>query len=256
MTNILETGGIPDAGIEARWICEDALDEVQALQIAERRAKHEPLQYLLGKWEFYGLDFYVGEGVLIPRADTETLVDAVLSRCHVGSGDEIADLCCGSGCIAVALQVHLEDARVCGIELSPKAWEYARKNAALHAPFMKIFCANVLDPTTAAQFHGLAAITCNPPYLTREDMESLQAEVRHEPELALGGGDDGLRYYREITALWKDSLRPGGMLFYEVGIYQAGDVAGILRENGFTQVKVIQDLNGIDRVVCGQVPNS
>lgn len=251
LAEILAAGGIPDAELEAKWILEDVPDAQTAVQIAKRRAAHEPLQYLLGTWEFYGLRLYVGKGVLIPRADTETLVDAVLERYRGRKNLRIADLCSGSGCIALALRQHLPNAEITGIENSGTAREYALRNAAytgLPVPFVQ---GDVLCPETAAQYRDLDVIVSNPPYLTADDMAHLQAEVRHEPALALAGGKDGLRFYEGITPLWRDALKKGGMLVYEVGIGQADAVSAILSENGFTYTEKIRDLNGVERVVMG-----
>lgn len=249
---ILRQGGVENANLEAQWIMEDIPDAEEACAIARKRAAHYPLQYLLGAWEFYGMRFYVGEGVLIPRADTEILVDTVLHRYQEYSGGRIIDLCAGSGCIALALKQQLADTKVCGIELSGKALEYARKNAALHHLPVEFYAANVLDPTTAVQFSEIDVIVSNPPYLTEEDMANLQPEVTHEPKMALAGGEDGLLFYRELTALWKNTLKKGGLLAFEVGIHQAESVKDILEANGFTEIAVVPDLCGIDRVVCGK----
>ena len=250
---VLSAGGVEDAELEAKWILEDADSPEQARQIAQHRAKHEPLQYLLGKWEFYGLTMFVGAGVLIPRADTETLVDAVLFRVKDCSGQVIADLCTGSGCIALALAAHMHDTRFAGIDFSAKALEYAEKNLAYHQlSNVRFDCADVLDETAAAQYQNLAAIVCNPPYLTAEDMRNLQAEVCYEPETALYGESDGLHFYREITRIWKHTLCTGGLLAYEVGIGQADDVAAILSQNGFAEVEKIRDLNGVERVIVAK----
>lgn len=251
LEEILLAGGIENAAMEARWIAEDITDAEQARSIARKRAEHYPLQYLLGAWEFYGMRFLVGEGVLIPRADTETLVDTVLQCRRAYSGGTIVDLCTGSGCIALALQQQLTDTKICGIDLSPKALEYARKNAEFHHLPVEFYNANVLDPTTAAQFSDLDGIVSNPPYLTADDMHTLQTEVTHEPSMALAGGEDGLRFYREITALWKHTLKPGGLLAFEVGMGQAEAVRAILAKNAFENIAVVPDLCGIDRVVYG-----
>lgn len=251
---VLSSGAVEDAALEAKWILEDADSPEQARQIAQHRAKHEPLQYLLGKWEFYGLTMFVGEVVLIPRADTETLVDAVLSRVKDRTGQMIADLCTGSGCIALALASQMDDTQFAGLDLSAKALEYAKKNLAYHQfPNVKFDCADVLDEAAAAQYQNLAAIVCNPPYLTASDMRNLQAEVRFEPETALYGEPDGLHFYREITRIWKHTLCDGGLLCYEVGIGQADDVAAILSQNGFAEIEKIRDLNGVERVVLGRI---
>ena len=253
LTAVLQSGGIDDPALEAKWILEDTASEADARAAAARRAKHEPLQYLLGKWEFYGLTMFVGEGVLIPRADTETLVDAVLSRVKDCPGRMIADLCTGSGCIVLALAAHMDDTRFAGIDFSEKALEYAEKNLAYHRlSNVKFDRADVLDAAVAAQYQNLAAIVCNPPYLTAEDMRNLQAEVRFEPETALYGEPDGLHFYREITRIWKHTLCDGGLLCYEVGIGQADDVAAILSQNGFAEIEKIRDLNGVERVVLGR----
>ena len=129
---MLNSGGIEDAELEAKWILEDAGSAEQAREIARQRAKHAPLQYLLGKWEFYGLTVFVGPGVLIPRADTETLVDAVLSRVKDKAGQRIADLCTGSGCIALALARHMPQTVFTGADISEQALAYALKNKAYH----------------------------------------------------------------------------------------------------------------------------
>ena len=252
LTAILAAAGIEDPALEAKWICEDIPGADKARGIARRRADREPLQYLLGKWEFYGLELRVKPGVLIPRADTETLVEAVLERTENSEHTEIIDLCTGSGCIALALKKHLPLAKVLGIELNPAAHGIAVVNEmrlGLGAQFLR---GDVLDPWTCGLFSGQSVITCNPPYLTADDMAHLQPEVRHEPETALFGGEDGLHFYREITRLWKDALKPGGLLCYEIGCTQAESVSAIMRENGFTEIEVLRDLGGNDRVVAGR----
>ncbi len=253
LVKMLRAGGIEDAELEAKWITEDAASEAAALEIAERRAKHEPLQYLLGTWEFYGLPFCVGEGVLIPRADTETLVDAVRMRMADADGQQIADLCTGSGCIALALAAHMPLTQFTGIDISGQALQYAEKNIVLNgAHNMRTECADVLAAETAARYHGLAAVVCNPPYLTAEDMQNLQAEVRYEPALALYGGADGLDFYRRITALWRGALKDGGLFVFETGCTQTSAVRDILVENGFRETEILRDLGGNPRVVLGR----
>ena len=252
LTAILKAGGIPDAELEAQWILEDIPDADDALDIARKRAEHQPLQYLLGAWEFYGLPIRVGKGVLIPRADTETLVDAALERLRHISAPKIADLCTGSGCIALALKSQRPDADICGVEKSDAAMAYARKNAESLRMNVSVFAGDVLDAQTAERFAGLDAIVCNPPYLTADDMQQLQEEVRYEPTAALDGGQDGLLFYREITRLWQHALKNGAWLCYEVGIGQADDVAGILAGYAFGDIRKLRDLNGVERVVCGK----
>ena len=252
IVRILRAGGIEEPELEARWITQDIPDAAKALHIARRRAQHEPLQYLLGTWEFYGLPMLVGKGVLIPRADTETLVDAVLMRTEQIAAPRIVDLCTGSGCIALALKSQRQNAVVTGIEQSPEALQYAQKNAAACKLDITLLHADVLHAQTAARHHELDVVVSNPPYLTAEDMLHLQQEVTHEPALALAGGADGLHFSREITRLWKQTLKPNGLLAYEVGYAQAEAVRAILADNGFTEIETVRDLNGMERVVLGR----
>ncbi len=269
LVGYLRSRSIPDAAFDVRCMCEQVTgrrleqlmtegipteDENPLRNMAQRRAFGEPLQYILGEWEFYGMRMFVGRGVLIPRPDTETLVDLVLREYKGSPSLRIADLCTGSGCIALALQKHLPDANVTGIELSGEAISYARRNAAEHGLPVTLVQADVLDPGTAAGFAELDVLVSNPPYLTDEEMQHLQEEIRSEPETALAGGRDGLDFYRRITALWKHALRPGGRIAYETGEQQGADVSRILAENGLTEIRVVKDLAGHDRVVTGILP--
>lgn len=219
--------------------------------LAYRRICGYPLQYLLGKWEFFGLPFYVGEGVLIPRQDTETLVETVL-KIKLPENPKILDLCSGSGCIAVSLALNIKNADVTAVEISDKAAEYIKKNAELNNTDLNIVKDDVMSEKTAAIFSGIDAIVCNPPYLTAEDMKSLQKEVTFEPETALFGGKDGLDFYRSITKIWKDCLKSGGILAYEIGMGQEDAVMKILEENNFINIEMTEDLSGIIRVVRGE----
>lgn len=219
--------------------------------LAYRRICGYPLQYLLGKWEFFGLPFYVGEGVLIPRQDTETLVETVL-KIKLPENPKILDLCSGSGCIGVSLALNIKNADVTAVEISDKAAEYIKKNAELNNTDLNIVKDDVLSEKTAEIFSGIDAIVCNPPYLTADDMKSLQKEVTFEPETALFGGKDGLDFYRNITKLWKDCLKSGGILAYEIGMGQEDAVMKILEENNFINIEMTEDLSGIIRVVRGE----
>lgn len=219
--------------------------------LAYRRICGYPLQYLLGKWEFFGLPFYVGEGVLIPRQDTETLVETVL-KIKLPENPKILDLCSGSGCIAVSLALNIKNADVTAVEISDKAAEYIKKNAELNNTDLNIVKDDVMSEKTAAIFSGIDVIVCNPPYLTAEDMKSLQKEVTFEPETALFGGKDGLDFYRSITKIWKDCLKSGGILAYEIGMGQEDAVMKILEENNFINIEMTEDLSGIIRVVRGE----
>ncbi|MFA5659574.1 MAG: peptide chain release factor N(5)-glutamine methyltransferase [Oscillospiraceae bacterium] len=216
----------------------------------DRRKNGEPLQYILGEWEFYGFDFKVGSGVLIPRQDTETLVDVVLER-NKAESPVIADLCSGSGCIAVALDKKIKSARVFAVELSSEALPYLTKNIKINSSGVKIICGDVTEKETLGNIPMCDVIACNPPYLSRKDMSVIQKDVGFEPEIAFFGGDDGLDFYRIIAKLWAEKLRSGGVLAFEIGIGQQNAVSGLLAENGFKNIQIKNDLCSIARVVSG-----
>lgn len=262
---MLENAGIPDADFDVKCIMEQVTgnrfaselhpeQKQQILDMIQRRSKGEPLQYILGEWEFYGLRMFVGKGVLIPRPDTEILVDTVLHWCRGKSGLKILDLCTGSGCIALALKKHLPDAEVSAVDTSEKALSYARQNAEYHHLEIDFYHADVLDKHFAGQFHDYDVIVSNPPYLTGQEMQELQIEVRHEPAIALLGGsdEDGTYFYRNITGIWKDALKSGGLLAYEIGWKQARRVSELLNSHAFRQIQVIQDYEQRDRAVLGE----
>lgn len=266
----LENSGNPDARFDALCIFQDMLNETHPLflpsepveesaenkirELTEKRCSGYPLQYLLGQWEFFGFPVKVGEGVLIPRPDTETLVEQIIDICkksHLES-PEIADLCSGSGCIAIALKKHIPGARVYAVELSDEALVYLRQNVSVNNTDIEIIQGDVLDENFSRRFSGLDIIVSNPPYLTGEEMQSLQTEVSYEPEKALYGGTDGLDFYRRMTALWKDSLKTGGWLAYEFGRGQHDDVKEILENNSFTDIELRIDGGGIIRTAAGR----
>lgn len=268
LRKVLERNNIESPQFEAMCIVEHLFDkklqqllldrsvaseeqEATANNIVYRRCKGEPLQYLLGRWEFYGLEFFVGEGVLIPRQDTETLVDLSLGL-KLGNSPKILDLCSGSGCIAVTLEKNMHNSDVTAVEISQKAVEYINKNKVYNKSDISVVKADVLDPKTADKFEEIDLIVCNPPYLTADDMKKLQKEVEFEPETALFGGEDGLDFYRCITEIWKKTLKNGGILAYEIGMGQENDVCSIMKNNNFTDISMQADLCGVIRVVYGK----
>lgn len=215
----------------------------------ERRIHGEPLQYILGEWEFYGLPFKVGKGVLIPRQDTETLVDAA-SRFLEGRGKDerrTLDLCAGSGCIGISLAKTANADVVC-VEKFAEAFAYLKENIALNGARVEAVLGDVFDENAVNGEFDL--IVSNPPYLTEDDMRSLQKEVRSEPQTALFGGKDGLNYYRKILAMYTPKLKSGGMLAVEIGIHQENSVCDIFRENGL-KPQTEKDFCGVYRVVYG-----
>lgn len=271
-TEQLDGAGIPDSRFDVLCIFQDMLgekepmfrpneevaevDELRIRELVKRRCQGEPLQYLLGEWEFYGLPMKVGEGVLIPRPDTETLIENVLSTVRKKSlkAPRIADLCSGSGCIAITLKHMIPSAEVYAVELSEKALGYLRQNKELNSADVCIIHGDVLSEETVGALPELDIIVSNPPYLTREEMSELQIEVSHEPEMALAGGEDGLDFYRAMTPLWKKSLRPGGALIYEFGMGQHGEIEKILAGNGFENIEFTRDAGGIIRTAAAEKP--
>lgn len=219
-----------------------------------RRTSGEPLQYVIGKWEFYGMEFSLGKGVLIPRQDTEILIDAALSLLKSSPSPKILDLCSGTGCIPIVLKKKLPQAAVMALELYDDAYSYLIKNINSYGGSVKPFKLDALDKESAKGFHELDLITCNPPYLTAKDMAYLQKEVSFEPAAALYGSPDGLEYYRIIPSIWMDSIRDGGHILFEIGCSQAESVSGILKEHGFEDIEVIKDLSGRDRAVLAKKP--
>ncbi|MCD8187697.1 MAG: peptide chain release factor N(5)-glutamine methyltransferase [Ruminococcus sp.] len=222
--------------------------------LAKKRSEGYPLQYLMKSWEFMGYEFRVGEGVLIPRPDTETLVTQVTDICRENKWDapKIVDLCSGSGCIAISLKRLIPNADVYAVELSVTAVAYIRENAELNRVPIHIIRGDALREGTARLVGNADIIVCNPPYLTAEDMMRLQREVTYEPETALYGGRDGLDYYRKITPIWRSSLKDGGFLAYEFGYNQHEAVSGILAENGFEGISLRRDTAGITRTAAAQ----
>ncbi len=233
--------GIPCDKIkfDEETVCTDEeFDKVQAM--LEKRIVGYPLQYLVGEWEFYGYNFKVGEGVLIPRADTETIIDFVLDE-YKGEKPRIIDLCSGSGCIAITLAKRLST-KAYAVEFSEEAGKYLRENIALNEVNVECIMGDVLLESTKQLLPTADIIVCNPPYLTLDDMGELQEEVSYEPSMALYGGEDGLDFYRKISAEWKEKLSDGGMIVFEIGMGQGRDVTTILEENGYTEIDVKQDL--------------
>ncbi len=270
LTTELENGGIEDAKAEAGFILMHITGEShpiltmgdkplskykaeEAFSICKRRTYGEPLQYILGDWDFFGETFKVGKGVLIPRPDTETLVEEAVRLRKSYSTTKFVDLCSGSGCIAASVARNVKGSEGFALEKSSEAFGYLCTNLRNLAPWIKPCLLDALLPETAEQFTGLDLITANPPYLTAQDMKELQREVTYEPDLALFGGEDGLVFYRELTRIWKGSLKSGGYLIFEVGLGQYKDVMKILKENGFCRIYFVCDLSGIERVVIGQV---
>ena len=219
--------------------------------MTEKRASRVPLQQILGSQEFMGLDFFVNEHVLIPRQDTETLVELVLAE-QQGPKKKLLDVCTGSGCIAISLAVKGGYESVTATDLSEEALKVAEKNAEAHHTEIAFYQGDLFGALQQKEKETFDIITSNPPYIPTAVIATLEPEVReHEPMMALDGTDDGLLYYRRIAAEAGSWLKPGGAIYLEIGYDQGEAVSGLLRCAGFTGVRVVKDLPGKDRVVCG-----
>lgn len=219
--------------------------------LCQRRLSGEPLQYLVGEWEFYGLPFKVGQGVLIPRQDTETLIDTVRKKAPKDKPLTVVDLCAGSGCIGIALEKYLDCEQVTAVEVSDEAIEYMKQNIALNKSKMKIVKGDITDRQTALDLPTADVLTANPPYLTAQDMKLLQREVTFEPQGALFGGDDGLDFYRHILINFKQTLKTGGLIALEIGIGMEDEVMTMLVRHGFENVRAHKDACGVFRCITG-----
>ncbi len=260
----LKEAGIEEAALDARLLLEEIcgtdrndllvhgeslVTENQSEQYrkyVDLRRKHIPLQHILGYQEFMGMKFKVTPDVLIPRQDTETLVEEVMRNLH--DGMRILDMCTGSGCILLSLLRYSNDCVGTGCDLSEAALQVARENA--QALLLE---AEFIQSDLFEKVHGkYEMIVSNPPYIPSKVIPTLMEEVReHDPLMALDGKEDGLYFYREIIKGAERYLYPGGMLFFEIGCSQAEDVSRYLKEAGYKEVTVCRDLAGLDRVVSG-----
>lgn len=260
----LEKAGIQEAALDARLLLEEVCrtdrntllvhgdravteeEETQFRIFIERRSTHEPLQQITGWQEFMGLRFSVTEDVLVPRQDTETLVEEVMR--YLRDGMEILDVCTGSGCILLSLLRYSNGCRGVGCDISEKALAVAGQNAkelGISAQFIQ----SDLFESIEGRFEYIVS---NPPYIRKDMIPTLMEEVRdHEPLIALDGGEDGLDFYRKITREATEHLYSGGMLFFEIGYDQGEAVKLLMEEEGYEGVTVSQDLAGLDRVVYG-----
>ena len=269
----LSAAGINEAKTDARllleWCCgtdrntllahgERSISEREYNDYADciaRRKTRVPLQHITGEQDFMGLTFVVNRDVLIPRQDTEVLVEEVMRYLH--DGMRILDMCTGSGCILLSLLRYSNDCTGVGVDISEEALQVARKNTerilgsqAMEKERVTLRAGNLFEGVDSADRFDI--IVSNPPYIKTGVIESLMPEVRdHEPHLALDGREDGLFFYRRIIAQAGEFLMGGGMLFMEIGYDQGEDVRRLMEEAGYADIEVIKDFAGLDRVVCG-----
>ena len=224
--------------------------ERQARALVERHLAGEPVAYLIGEWEFYGLPLDISERVLIPRPDPEVLAAAVIEGLRGAESPRVLDLCAGTGCLGIGIRHFVPSASVTCVEKSPQALQYLQAN--VHGTGVQAKAADVLQYWRELMPQSVQLIISNPPYLTGAEMQALMPETAHEPAMALDGGTDGLDFYRAIAAHYRDIVCPGGWLVFEIGCAQRADVMEICRQNGWQQVQARKDYGGNDRVVYAQ----
>lgn len=270
----LETAGVPDAAFDARELyrlavgCDPRLDntplhpESAAVlsALTARRAAREPLQYILGQWDFLDFTLEVGPGVLCPRADTEVVCETAVEMLQKAEIPEpvVLDLCAGTGCLGLGVKRFVPGARVTCWEKSPEALPYLRRNAAnaLRGADVAVREGDVLTGWQDLPPESVDLIVSNPPYLTGAEMRELMPETAREPAMALDGGADGLAFYRCLTGPWKNVLRPGGWLVLEIGYEQRQAVLDLGTQNGWVNGSCRQDYGGNDRAVLLQKPGN
>ena len=272
--NRLRAAGVEAAQLEARELVCFALDktkeqllrdrglyvtsaqEGQVEELIRRRLAGEPVAYLIGEWEFYGIPLDISRDVLVPRSDTEVLASLAIDLLQkAGEGARLLDLCAGSGCIGLAAAVHAPQSRVVLADWSEEALRICRQNVRRNGLNARVTCVRA-DAREAAPsaLWDFDVIACNPPYIPSGDIDGLDADVKdYEPRMALDGGPDGLDFYRAIAGKWQSALRLGGTLLFEVGMGQAPAVEDILAQNGFTGINTYPDTRGIWRVVEGRI---
>lgn len=280
-TKILKASGNGEAGLDA-WLLfeyvfernrayffahgEEAAEETkieQYLEFCKKRAAHIPLQHLTHQGFFMGYEFYVNEHVLIPRQDTETLVEEAESRLKNMEVPRILDMCTGSGCILLSILVDLENASGVGADISKEALAVAKRNAKSlqveeRAELVEsnLFSNEIFHEKDGKIPGKYDMLISNPPYIRTAEIDELMEEVRlHDPRQALDGFEDGLYFYREITKEALSYLKEGGWLLYEIGYDQGIEVSELLCDAGFKEVKIVKDLAGLDRVVLGRLPS-
>lgn len=234
----------------SKSVPEDIAERYDA--VIDRRSSHIPLQHITGQAWFYGRGFNVNSDVLIPRQDTEVLVSEALKV--INAKDSVLDMCTGSGCIIITLALEKKLGRALGADISEAALKVASGNREkLGADDVTFVKSNIFSDINVNDDELFDVIVSNPPYIATGEIETLTEEVRiHDPYIALDGLEDGLHFYREITQQSMNYIKSGGWLLYEIGCTQAHDVSDIMSEYGYSNIKVIKDLAGLDRVVMGQ----
>lgn len=229
--------------------------EEQVRQLVQRHLDGEPVAYLIGEWEFYGLPLDISESVLIPRADTEVLAQQAIAYLRTVEDCRVLDLCAGSGCVGLAIAGQVKHAHVVLGEVDEGALRICRQNVRRNGLTGRVmpYRLDALEKPPA-QIGEFDCIVCNPPYIPTADIAGLDGSVRdYEPHLALDGGADGLDFYRSVSDKWRSAMHTGAYLFFEVGIGQENEVLRIMRGCGFGDIETVPDTAGIPRVVYGRL---
>lgn len=245
--NICHIGRARLLAIRGEQIPEKYLPELR--EAVERRAQHEPLQYIIGEWEFFGLRIFCGPGCLIPRPETELLVEKAIK--YIPKGGHFLDLCTGSGCISVAILNNRKDVTGTAVDISGEALEYARKNAEYHKVEKRLEIVNMpLEQYLPIRIPD--CIVSNPPYVKTEDVDAFPAVMKYEPRIAFDGGHDGLEFYKTIAQRYSTRfLKDGGVLLLEAGYDTVREVEAILKYRKM-QTQVLEDMFGVERVCIGR----
>lgn len=230
-----------------------AVDEIKLMHFEDcvkRRSNHEPLQYIVGMWDFYKYSFKVGKGVLIPRPETEILVDFAVDKINKNGYKTIFDLCCGSGCIGISVAKMCPQVKVYCVDVSDDALSYTRQNKELLcADNVTVVKSDVLESTGFIGLPRPDIVLSNPPYIRSSEIKTLQPEIAHEPIMALDGGEDGLVFYRKLSEIWYPLINRGGYMAMECGEDQAADILSLFLDKA-DKGRVIKDAAGLERVVA------
>lgn len=217
-----------------------------------KRVKNgEPIQYVIGESEFLGIKLKVGKGVFIPRQETELLVKIVSDILGDDFSGNIVDLCSGSGAISIYLKKKLKLSNVWAIEKSEEAFKFLVENAEANRVKLNCILGDIFEESQKFENKTFDLIISNPPYVKTKDIEFLDKNVKFEPKIALDGGDDGLDFYRKIVRFWKEKLKPGALIAFELGINQHNEVFDIMSENEFENIRIFDDFSGIRRIIIG-----
>ena len=224
--------------------------ENNLIALIHQREVRYPLQYIFGEWDFYGRSYFVGPGVLVPRADTETVVETAIEYLKEKEKPRILDLCAGSGCIGITLSKEIENSIVYLVEKYDEALRYTEKNITRNkADNAKAIKGDIFEGTASDEVYDL--IISNPPYIPQKEMSEISPETKFEPETALLAADGGMEFYKAIINNYTKSLKEGGMLAFEVGINESRKVAELLEAAGYKNIVIKNDLNNIERAVQG-----